>query len=181
VLRNCHEVASGSLAGGFYGALLIPCLSDFYCRVSSAYRGELELCLPETQYGHRKCCLFGFPHAGHLLMAVISFNLLLCIKRFRFFMCDVFFFGTAFRIPSHMSDSIEGIEMAVAGNAIESDEDRRRPRDPKTCRDKSCSAPARRPAPARLAMAGERIWRMAAVSMSEVAEDDAPYQLLTRT
>lgn len=46
-------------------------------------------------------------------------------------MCDVFFFGTAFRMPSHMSVRREGIGIVIEGNAIDRGDDRRRLRLPK--------------------------------------------------
>jgi len=36
-------------------------------------------------------------------------------------MCDVFFFGTALKIPSQMSDIRPGIFMAIAGMVIDAD------------------------------------------------------------
>jgi hypothetical protein len=51
------------------------------------------------------CALFSRPQAEHLFSAVTSFKALPAICRCRFFMCDVFFFGTARRTDSHISRS----------------------------------------------------------------------------
>lgn len=58
--------------------------------------------VPLTQYGHKTCILLGLPHAEHLFNEVISFNLPLplCMYRCRFFICEVFFLGTARRTDS---------------------------------------------------------------------------------
>lgn len=75
---------------------------------------DLEILVPFTQYGHRRCALFTWPHAEHLLSAVTSFNPFPAICRILFFECDVFFLGTAFSIPSHIPSSISGILSDIA-------------------------------------------------------------------
>lgn len=62
-----------------------------------------------TQCGHSRCERFTRPHAEHLFRFVRSSIPLPAMNRCLFFRCDVFFFGTAFSIPSHMSDS-DGID-----------------------------------------------------------------------
>ena len=62
-----------------------------------------------TQYGHNTCALFTFPHAEHLFNAVTSLIPLPAMNLCLFFMCDVFFFGTARSTDSHMSPSSDGI------------------------------------------------------------------------
>lgn len=72
------------------------------------------------QVGHNVCIFLVLPHEGHLLRFVTSFRPLPAICLCRFFMCDVFFFGTAFRIPSHISSSSEGMFWMAAGIATPS-------------------------------------------------------------
>jgi hypothetical protein len=69
-----------------------------------------------TQYGHNTCALFALPHELHLFRAVTSFNALPAICLCLFFMCDVFFLGTALSIPSHRSESSPGIGIRAAGS-----------------------------------------------------------------
>lgn len=68
----------------------------------------LESDLPSTQYGHRMCSRLTLPHDEHLLSDVISLSPFPAMNRCRFLRYDVFFLGTALRIPSHMSAN-EGI------------------------------------------------------------------------
>lgn len=63
----------------------------------------------------------GFPQPGHLTTLLTSFIAFPAKKRCRLFEWDVFFFGTAFKIPSQMSDSSDGMLMAVAGRATLTD------------------------------------------------------------
>lgn len=65
--------------------------------------------LPLTQYGHNKCARFTLPQAEHLLKFVTSFNAFPAMNLCRFFLCEVFFFGTALSIDSHKPDKIDGI------------------------------------------------------------------------
>lgn len=74
----------------------------------SVRSGAVRQSLPSTQYGHRMCARFTRPQAEHLFSAVISFKPLPAKKRWRFLRYDVFFLGTALRIPSQISLS-EGI------------------------------------------------------------------------
>ena len=60
------------------------------------------------------CDLLGFPHDEHLLMFSTSFNALPAMNRDRFFMYDVFFFGTARSIASQISESTDGKERCIA-------------------------------------------------------------------
>jgi len=62
------------------------------------------------QFGHRWCILLISPHAGHLHNEFTSFNALPAICLCLFFICEVFFLGTAFRIDSQISSRIEGNE-----------------------------------------------------------------------
>jgi hypothetical protein len=64
------------------------------------------------------CIFFVPPQAGHLLRFVRSFKALPAICLCLFFMCEVFFLGTALRMPSHMSPSNEGMLEMAAGIAI---------------------------------------------------------------
>ena len=64
------------------------------------------------------CAFFGFPHAGHRTRLLTSFNALpancLCL----FFICDVFFFGTARNMPSHISEIAPGMFKVIVGIVI---------------------------------------------------------------
>jgi hypothetical protein len=70
-----------------------------------------------TQYGHSTCALFVLPHALHLFKAVTSRR---CFpeasNRCRFFICEVFFLGTALRSPSQRSPIIPGMGIVMAGS-----------------------------------------------------------------
>lgn len=82
-----------------------------------------QLNAPSTQYGHRKCARFTLPHALHLVSAVMSLRPLPAMNRWRFLRYDVFFFGTALRMPSHMSpsdgnDGSDSDGMASAANGV---------------------------------------------------------------
>ena len=79
-------------------------------RVSNSINTSIvDFDLPATQYGHNKCALLTFPHAEHLFRAVTSFNPFPAMNLWRFFLCEVFFFGTARSIDSHSPGSIGGI------------------------------------------------------------------------
>ena len=67
------------------------------------------------------CIFLVWPQAGHLFKAVTSFNAFPAKSLCLFFMCEVFFFGTAFRIPSQMSPSKPGMLCSAAGMAMASD------------------------------------------------------------
>jgi len=56
-----------------------------------------------TQYGHKTCILFVRPQLGHSHNSTTSFKALPAICLWRFFMCEVFFFGTARSTESHSS------------------------------------------------------------------------------
>ena len=78
--------------------------------------------IASTQYGQRMCSRLTLPHAEHLFSDVISFSPFPAMNRCRFLRYDVFFLGTALRIPSQMSanDGIfgsdsEGIASAPKG------------------------------------------------------------------
>jgi hypothetical protein len=65
---------------------------------------------------------FILPHAEHLFSDVTSFNALPAMNRWRFLRYDVFFLGTALRMPSHISpkegsdgSESEGIASAAKG------------------------------------------------------------------
>ena len=80
-----------------------------------------------TQNGQSTCALFALPHALHLFNAVTSLRCFpAAICRCRFFMCEVFFLGTALRIPSQRSENSEGIGRSAAGTGIASVADARR-------------------------------------------------------
>lgn len=71
------------------------------------------------------CSRLTLPHDEQRLSAVRSFSPLPAMNRWRFFRYDVFFFGTALRIPSQISDSdgIDGSDndgMASAPNEADS-------------------------------------------------------------
>jgi hypothetical protein len=61
------------------------------------------------------CAFFGRRHAGHWTRLWKSFNALpancLCL----FFICEVFFFGTALNIPSHISEMTPGMFKVMVG------------------------------------------------------------------
>ena len=67
--------------------------------------------------GQSVCIFLVLPHAGHLFRLVTSFRALPAICLCRFFICDVFFFGTAFSMPSHISWSSEGMFWIAEGIA----------------------------------------------------------------
>ena len=92
-------------------------LGSLYYPVSLASASHAAVDQPSTQNGHSKCALFTLPQAEHLFKAVTSFNALPARNLCRFFLCDVFFFGTARSIDSHSPLSIEGsLKCDVAGN-----------------------------------------------------------------
>jgi len=70
--------------------------------------GEHFHVLLDVQLGHRWCILFVSPQAGHLQSDVTSFSAFPAICLCLFFICDVFFFGTAFNIPSQIPSRIDG-------------------------------------------------------------------------
>lgn len=78
--------------------------------------GELPSLLA-TQCGHSICALFVRPQPEHVLSAVTSLSALPAICLCLFFMCDVFFFGTARNTDSQMSDTSDGIGMTIAGSS----------------------------------------------------------------
>ncbi len=57
------------------------------------------------------------------MMALTSFKAFPANCRCLFFICDVFFFGTAFNIPSHISEMTPGTLMAMAGMAMDAESD----------------------------------------------------------
>ncbi|OAA57450.1 hypothetical protein SPI_07109 [Niveomyces insectorum RCEF 264] len=71
------------------------------------------------QYGQRWCIRFTRPQAGHLHNELTSFSALPAICRCRFFMCEVFFLGTARRIDSQMSPSNDGNDGSNDGHESE--------------------------------------------------------------
>ena len=75
---------------------------------------KLHQTLPLTQNGHNRCALFTFPQAEHLLRAVTSLSAFPAMNRWRFFLCDVFFFGTARNTDSHSPSRIDGIPRRMA-------------------------------------------------------------------
>lgn len=86
--------------------------------------------IPSTQYGHRMCIRLILPHPEHLFSDVMSFNPLPAMNRCRFLRYDVFFFGTALRMPSQMSanDGNEGRDnegIASAPKGVAKDCERR--------------------------------------------------------
>lgn len=101
--------------------------------------------IASTQYGHRMCIRLTRPHPEHLFSAVTSLRPLPARNRWRFLRYDVFFFGTAFRMPSHTSarDGIAGSEregIARAPNGVD-----RAPRGcVRRCRKGNCSCRAGR-------------------------------------
>lgn len=78
---------------------------------------QKEHILP-IQCGHRVCIFFVCPHAGHLFNAVTSLRAFPASNLCRFFMCEVFFLGTARRTPSQISPNIPGMLWSAAGIAI---------------------------------------------------------------
>lgn len=70
-----------------------------------------------TQCGHSTCALLALPQPEHLFNAVTSFKALPAICLWRFFMCDVFFFGTARRTDSQISETREGMGIVIAGSS----------------------------------------------------------------
>ena len=70
-------------------------------------------------------------------MAFTSSILLFAMNRCLLFICDVFFLGTARSIPSHISETSEGIDIAVAGDAIDTADDRNSPAEVRSCLERS--------------------------------------------
>jgi len=90
--------------------------------VCEARLSSFQACLiSATQYGHNVWAFLGLPQPGHLTTLLTSFIALpasnLCLR----FICEVFFFGTAFKMPSQMSESNDGMLMAAAGRAMFTD------------------------------------------------------------
>lgn len=61
-----------------------------------------------TQSGHSRCARFGLPQPEHLFILLTSFKALPAYCLWRFFICDVFFFGTARSMEPQISDRKEG-------------------------------------------------------------------------
>ncbi len=123
-----HQVLPASYASTCFLLSLSFVLPSHISRISGKFGKQLpkdggHKTVPRTQYGHRRCALLTLPQAEHLFKFVTSFNALPAMNRWRFFMCDVFFFGTARNIDSHIPDSNDGMfsEMA-AGRANGSSE-----------------------------------------------------------
>lgn len=96
---DCHEstgVSDFILDKSFLNIFLISAAGKY----SSSVGDNITFCLPLTQYGHSTWANFTWPQAEHLLRAVTSFNAFPAICRCLFFICDVFFFGTARRTDS---------------------------------------------------------------------------------
>lgn len=92
-----------------------PHLPNLYCTQSaSPLAAQTSSDKPSTQKGHSKCALLTLPQAEHLFKAVTSLNALPARNLWRFFLCEVFFFGTARIIDSHISASIAGTKDRVA-------------------------------------------------------------------
>lgn len=73
------------------------------------------------QCSHRWCIFLTPPHTGHLHNDVTSLSAFPAICLCLFFECDVFFFGTALRIPSQIpssSDGMDGRFRDIAGRAM---------------------------------------------------------------
>ena len=65
--------------------------------------------LPLTQLGHRRWARLIWPQPGHLLRLFTSLRAFPAICRWRFFMWEVFFLGTARRTESQRSERSDGI------------------------------------------------------------------------
>ena len=65
--------------------------------------------IPLTQFGQRRWARLIWPPPGHLLRLFTSLRALPAICRWRFFMWEVFFLGTARRTESQRSDRRDGI------------------------------------------------------------------------
>ena len=87
-------------------------------RLASFRAGSFSIDIPLTQYGHSKWALLTFPQAEHLFKLVTSFNALPAMNRDLFFICEVFFFGTARKIDSHIPDNNDGTLREKAAGAI---------------------------------------------------------------
>lgn len=103
-----------------------------------------DIDIPDTQYGHRVCDFLGFPQPGHLTTLLTSFSAFPAKKRDRLFEWEVFFFGTALRMPSQMSDNSDGMLMTAAGRAIFTDAIRSGLKYASVCLEKLKRAPLRR-------------------------------------
>lgn len=71
------------------------------------------------QYEHKKCILLTRPQAGHLQSPVTSSRALPAFCLLLFLLYDVFFFGTAFSIPSHSPSNNLGRLRLMAGSAAD--------------------------------------------------------------
>lgn len=65
--------------------------------------------IPATQCGHKICARFTCPQPEHVLRFFTSFRALPAIWRWRLFMWETFFFGTARRTESQISESRPGM------------------------------------------------------------------------
>lgn len=104
---------------------------DFYNGISICAT-KVPRSLPFTQYGHNKCALLIFPHAEHLFRAVTSFNAFPAYCLDLFFICEVFFFGTARSIDSHSPTTRPG-RLSCIAEGIATPSDGRRGRE--SCRE----------------------------------------------
>lgn len=86
------------------------------CQLCECLKATNET-LPRTQYGQSKCARFVVPQAGHLLRCVTSLSAFPARNRCLFFMCDVFFLGTARSIESQRPVKIFGSLKVKAGKA----------------------------------------------------------------
>ena len=144
LIASCHSCRPRShhSAASSLGLLGVPvhhppesCFPG-QCPCDPARSGSYSLAV---QCGQRWCIRLISPQAGHLHRELTSFNALPAICLCLFFMCDVFFLGTAFRIDSQMSSRMDGIDgrpsWKPTGTASVSDGKRGR----ESCRTWSCS------------------------------------------
>ena len=116
ICHSCRPSRSNTSAAQYFvsfvsltSPFIIPLSPVFQVsiRAGSARPGSYSLAV---QCGQRWCIRLTSPQAGHLHRELTSLNALPAICLCLFFMCDVFFLGTAFRIDSQISSRMDGID-----------------------------------------------------------------------
>ena len=113
----CRQSFCGAFCILSFFPPVCPDIYDALARQPEAQR--VKSSIPATQYGHNRCFFFGLKHAGHSTTCVTSFSAFPANCRCRFFMCEVFFLGTARSTPSQMSDIMSGMFSVMDGIVME--------------------------------------------------------------
>lgn len=119
-LHHLHLCRLLVFAGGQHGSEACPSQ-----QITPHLLSQKWLDLRCKQVGQRMCILLTCPHDGQRHNDVTSFKAFPAICLCRFLECDTFFFGTAFKSPSHISSNdgrdgrfneIAGIERVILGS-----------------------------------------------------------------